>query len=68
MKDLIPKKMHGVLLTGHGGIEKLEYLSNVKVPIPKDNEVFEIDKIISIKILKANERKILTVQIRKLDN
>ena len=26
MKDLIPKKMHGVLLTGHGGIEKLEYL------------------------------------------
>tara|TARA_B100000965_G_scaffold381839_1_gene379669 strand:- start:534 stop:1388 length:855 start_codon:yes stop_codon:yes gene_type:complete len=36
--------------------------------IPKSNEEFNIDKIINIKVLKASERKILTVQIRKLVN
>ncbi len=55
MKDLIPKKMHGVLLTGHGGIEKLEYLSNVKVPIPKDNEV-----LINVKAAGINNTDINT--------
>ena len=35
----IPKTMHAVLLTGHGGLDKLEYKTNVKVPIPKDDEV-----------------------------
>ena len=35
----IPKTMHAVLLTGHGGLEKLEYKTDVKVPIPKDDEV-----------------------------
>ena len=36
--------------------------------IPKTNEEFNIDDIVNIKVLKANERKILTVQIRKLLN
>tara|TARA_Y100000996_G_scaffold10027_1_gene8225 strand:+ start:411 stop:1265 length:855 start_codon:yes stop_codon:yes gene_type:complete len=34
--------------------------------IPTNDEEFNIDDIVKIKILKANERKILTVQIRKL--
>ena len=34
--------------------------------IPKSNEEFNIDDIINIKILRANERKILTVHITKL--
>ena len=34
--------------------------------IPKTNEEFNIDDIINIKILRANERKILTVHITKL--
>ena len=36
--------------------------------IPKSNEEFNIDDIIKIKILRANERKILTVHITKLIN
>ncbi|MDC1047211.1 hemolysin family protein [Alphaproteobacteria bacterium] len=36
--------------------------------IPKNNEEFNIDDIINIKILRANERKILTVHITKLVN
>jgi CBS domain containing-hemolysin-like protein len=36
--------------------------------IPKSNEEFNIDNIINIKILRANERKILTVQITKIVN
>ena len=36
--------------------------------IPKSNEEFNIDEIINIKILRASERKILTVHITKLVN
>ena len=36
--------------------------------IPKSNEEFDIDDIVNIKVLRANERKILTVQIRKIVN
>ena len=36
--------------------------------IPKSNEEFNIDDVVHIKVLKANERKILTVQIRKIIN
>ena len=36
--------------------------------IPKSNEEFNIDDIIKIKILRANERKILTVHITKIVN
>ena len=36
--------------------------------IPINNEEFNIDDIINIKILRANERKILTVHITKLIN
>ncbi|MGB1361078.1 MAG: alcohol dehydrogenase family protein [Alphaproteobacteria bacterium] len=35
----IPSKMSAVLLTGHGGLEKLEYRNDVDVPTPKDDEV-----------------------------
>ena len=36
--------------------------------IPHNNEVFDIQDLIRIKIIKASERKILTIQIRKVDN
>ena len=36
--------------------------------IPKDNEDFNIDDLVNIKIIKANERKIITVQIKKITN
>ena len=36
--------------------------------IPKSNEEINIDDIVNIKVLKANERKILTVQTRKILN
>ena len=35
----IPKTMHAVLLASHGGLEKLEYKTDIKVPVPKDDEV-----------------------------
>ncbi len=31
--------MAGVQLTGHGGIEKLEYRTDIPVPIPGEGEV-----------------------------
>ena len=40
----------------------------IKTRIPHKNEVFNIHDLISIKIIKASERKILTIQIRKVDN
>ena len=36
--------------------------------IPKSNEEFNIDNYVNIKVLKANQRKIITVQIRKILN
>lgn len=36
---LIPKIMSGVILTGHGGPEKLSYRTDLPVPIPGPNEV-----------------------------
>ena len=35
----IPKTMHAVLLTDHGGLEKLEYKTDIPTPVPKDDEV-----------------------------
>lgn len=35
----LPKTMSGVVLTGHGGPEKLEYRTDLTVPTPSDNEV-----------------------------
>ena len=34
-----PEKMHAVVLTGHGGFEKLEYRTDVSTPTPKFGEV-----------------------------
>jgi NADPH:quinone reductase-like Zn-dependent oxidoreductase len=39
MTSHIPKTMKAVLLTGHGGFEKLEYRDNVAVPAASRNEV-----------------------------
>lgn len=36
---MIPDTMHAVLLTGHGGIDKLDYRTDVPVPRPKPGEV-----------------------------
>ena len=37
--DIIPKTICSVLLTGHGGPEKLKYKTDVPVPEPKPQEV-----------------------------
>ncbi len=39
MPNNIPNTMEAVLLTGHGGLEKLEYRFDVAVPTPAVNEV-----------------------------
>ena len=36
---MIPKTMHAVQLTGHGGLDKLVYRTDVPVPFPTANEV-----------------------------
>ncbi|WP_372622221.1 alcohol dehydrogenase family protein [Alteromonas stellipolaris] len=36
---MIPKIMKGVLLTGHGGPEVLQYRDDIAVPLPSPNEV-----------------------------
>lgn len=38
-KETLPKTMAAVLLTGHGGLEKLEYRTDVAVPTPAEGEV-----------------------------
>ncbi|WHO74629.1 alcohol dehydrogenase family protein [Rhizobium sp. BT03] len=35
----LPERMKGVLLTGHGGFEKLEYREDIPLPRPKAGEV-----------------------------
>ena len=37
--QVLPKQMSGVLLTGHGGFEKLEYRTNLPIPEPAGHEV-----------------------------
>src|SRR5262245_52597894 len=39
MTPHIPQTMKAVLLTGHGGYEKLEYRDDVPVPVASRNEV-----------------------------
>ena len=34
-----PQTMHAVLLTGHGGFDKLDYRSDVPTPKPRPGEV-----------------------------
>ena len=51
----IPKSMHAVLLTGHGGIDKLVYKTDVEVPVPKPEEV-----LISVKGAGVNNTDINT--------
>lgn len=35
----LPKTMRGVVLTGHGGLDKLEYRDDLAVPVPGPDEV-----------------------------
>ena len=51
----VPKTMHAVLLTGHGGIDKLVYRTDVEVPVPKPGEV-----LISVKGAGINNTDINT--------
>jgi NADPH:quinone reductase-like Zn-dependent oxidoreductase len=39
MTPILPKTMTGVVLTGHGGLDKLEYRTTLPVPTPGPNEV-----------------------------
>ena len=36
--------------------------------IPKNNEIFDINNLLKIKIIKATERKIISVEIKRLKN
>ena len=45
--------MAAVVLTDHGGMEKLEYRSDVEVPTPKDDEV-----LINVKAAGINKTDI----------
>ncbi|MGF1701533.1 alcohol dehydrogenase family protein [Photobacterium makurazakiensis] len=38
-KQALPKSMSGVVLTGHGGLDKLEYRTDLVVPTPAQDEV-----------------------------
>ena len=39
MSNSIPSTMQGVYLTGHGGLDKLEFRRDIPVPVAADNEV-----------------------------
>lgn len=51
----LPTTMKGVLLTGHGGPEMLEYRQDIPVPTPKENEV-----LISVSAAGVNNTDINT--------
>jgi NADPH:quinone reductase-like Zn-dependent oxidoreductase len=51
----IPERMKAVLLTGHGGLEKLEYREDVAVPVPRLGEV-----LISVSAAALNNTDINT--------
>ena len=55
MNFSIPKLMDAVVLTDHGGMEKLEYRSDVEVPTPKNDEV-----LINVKAAGINNTDINT--------
>lgn len=35
----VPKTMRAVVLTGHGGLDRLDYREDILVPDPRDDEV-----------------------------
>jgi NADPH:quinone reductase-like Zn-dependent oxidoreductase len=39
MRGTVPETMHAVVLTGHGGLDRLEYRDDVPVPAPAPGEV-----------------------------
>lgn len=39
MSSSLPQSMRGVVLTGHGGLDELEYRDDLPVPIPERDEV-----------------------------
>ena len=39
MTENIPQTMHAVVLTGHGGLDKLEFHRDWPVPVPESDEV-----------------------------
>lgn len=49
------KTMAAVLLTGHGGIDKLEYRTDVEIPVPEQGEV-----LIEVKATAVNKTDINT--------
>ena len=52
----IPKTMHAVMLTGHGGIDMLVYKTDVEVPLPKSDEVLIRVKASSVNNTDINTR------------
>jgi len=58
--NLIPKKMKGVYLTGHGGHEKLELREDIPVPSPGPNEV-----LIKVGAAAINNTDIITREVQK---
>ena len=39
MSDRVPKTMNAMVLTGHGGLDKLSYRDDIAVPVPARDEV-----------------------------
>lgn len=52
----VPEKMAGVVLTGHGGLDKLEYREDLTVPIPGAGEVLIRVKASSVNNTDINTR------------
>lgn len=55
---VLPTKMHAVLLKGHGGLDQLEYRTDVTVPTPADDEV-----LIQVSAAGVNNTDINTVLV-----
>ena len=55
-KISVPEKMTGVVLTGHGGLDKLEYREDLTVPTPGAGEVLIAVKASSVNNTDINTR------------
>ena len=78
--EIIRKEENLIIASASYRIDELEKDFNINLEvvgglvfskinrIPRSNEEFDIDNLINIKVLRANERKIITVQITKIIN
>lgn len=53
----LPKKMRGVFLTGHGGLDKLEIRNDIPVPRPGPYDVLIQVRAAAVNTIDINTRK-----------